>query len=142
MQRPHEFVFNEVQRKWSYERSKGFFRRLIEFGAIKAVAIDIIETESIDERRAFCTGEILNTWRYDDTGLKLIPKNTEIDNYKVEHCEYCFDKEKKVLLIVWANILPSASSRKHIHYFHNGTLYEIVENDGVEEFKVDRVWME
>jgi hypothetical protein len=142
MQKPNEFVFNEVQKKWSYERSKGFFRKLIGFGQIKAVAIDIFERESIDEKRGFCTGKVLNAWRYDDAGLRLIPKDTKIDSYKVEHCEYCFDEEKKKLMVTWANILSGGSNRKHIHYFHDGVAYDIVEKDGVEELNVVNAWIE
>jgi hypothetical protein len=118
MQKPHEFVLDQVQRKWSGERSKGFFTKLIELGEVKAIAIDILETENFDEEHMFCTGEILNRWRYDDTGLRYIPKNENVDQNIVEYCEY------------------------NIHYFSHGELYEIVESNGVEDFKVIGIFIE
>ncbi len=74
MHRPHEFVLNEVQCRWSYVHPKGFFKRLLKFGEM-VVAIDIIETESLDEEEKCCTGEILNKWRYDDKGLQILPED-------------------------------------------------------------------
>jgi hypothetical protein len=141
MQKPHEFVFNQVQCKWACERSKGFFTKLIELGEIKAVAIDIIETERFDERRKLCTGEILNRWRYDDTGLRYIPKHTDIDSHKVEYCKYCINKEQKKLMVVWIDISKIESRGKDIHYSRHGASFEIVESNGVEDFKVISVWM-
>ncbi len=143
MQKPHEFVLNEVQCRWSYERSKGFFRRLLDFGA-NPIAIDIIETESLDEKEAICTGEILNKWRQEETGLRVLSEYADMsyNQYKVEKCWYCIDREKKRVVITWANLLPGPSSRKGVHHFHNGTLYEIIENNGIEEFKAIGFCME
>ena len=142
MQKPHEMVLKEVRSRWSCYRNKSFFQRIIEFGQIKIAAIDIVETATFDEKYKFFTGETLNKWRYDDTGLHFIPKNAELDSHRVEYCKYCIDKEKRRLAIGWANILPSASSGKKIYYFGSGVVYEIAEDNGIEEFKVIRVWME
>jgi hypothetical protein len=142
MQKPHEFVLNEVKRRWSYERSKGFFTKLIELGEIKAVAIVILEKENFVDKRKFRKGKILNRWRYDDTGLQYIPKNEDVDQNRVEYCAYCINRKKKRLLIEWTNISTMDSSKKDIHYFCNGTFYEIVESNGIEDFKVIRVWIE
>ncbi len=141
MQKPHEFVLNEVQCRWSYKHPKGFFRRLLAFGTM-AVAIDIIEIESIDDEEKRCAGEILNRWKYDDAGLQIVPEKIDIYQYKVERYWYCFDREKKRLLVVRARFLPRVSLKKEVQYYHSGRLYEIVENDGIEEFKVIGFWMD
>jgi hypothetical protein len=142
MQKPHEFVLDQIRRKWSGERSKGFFTKLLELGEVKAVAIDILETESLDEKHMFCTGEILNRWRYDDSGLQYIPKNEDVDQNIVEYCSYCIKRKKKRLLIVWTDISTINSTKKDIHYFSHGEFYEIVEREGVEDFKVIGIWIE
>ncbi len=142
MQKPHEFVLDQVRRKWSYERSKGFFRRLIELGEVKAVAIDILETEYFEDRKEFRRGEILNRWRYDDSGLQYIPENTDIDGYKVECCAYCINREQRRFLIEWTSISKSDSRGKDIHYHSHGASFEIVESNGVEDFKMIGGWME
>jgi hypothetical protein len=142
MQKPHEFVLDQVRRKWSCERSKGFFQRLIELGEVKAVAIDILEKENFVDKKKFRKGKILNRWRYDDTGLQYIPENTDIDLHRMECCAYCLNREKKRLLIDWTNISAYKSTKKEIHYFRHGALYEIVESNGIEDFKVIGIWME
>ena len=111
-------------------------------GEIKAVAIDILEKENIDEKHMFCTGETLNRWRYDDTGLQYIPKNEDVDQNIVEYCAYCINRTKKRLLIEWTNISTMGSTKKDVHYFCNGTFYEIIENNGIEDFEVIGVWIE
>ena len=142
MQKPHEFVLDQVQRKWSCKRSKGFFTKLLELGEIKAVAIDIMETEGFDEKHKLCTGEILNRWKYDDSGLQYIPKDSVLESKRVEYCKYCINKEQKKLMIVWIDISNIESRGKDIHYSRHGASFEIVESNGVEDFKVIGVWME
>jgi len=142
MPHPHKLVLDRVRKKWASERSKGFFRKLLELGEIKPVAIEIVQTDSLDERTKLCTGETLNRWRYDDAGLQLLPLNADTSKQKLGYCYYCIDKEKKKLAIVWANILPIASRRKKIHYFHTGEVYEIIERDGVEDYKPISCWIE
>lgn len=140
---PHKLVLDWVQKKWSSERNKGFWLKFFELGQIKPVAIEIIQTASWDERNHMCTGEKLNRWKYDDVGLQLLATNkAEEGKQKVNYCYYCVDKDKKRLGVVWENILPMASNRKKIHYFQTGEVYEIVENDGVEEYKPISCWME
>ena len=143
MQKPHEFVLNKVQYKWSYESSKGFWGRLFAFGA-NPVAIDIIETESLDEEEKCCTGEILNKWRYDDKGLQILPEDMDMYQYqyKVEKCWYCLDRENKRLVITWAYLRSYGSNRNNSHYFHDGFLFEIIEKDGIEKFKGIGCWIE
>ena len=142
MQRPHILVYNEVQRQWSSHRLKGFFQWLIELGEMKPAAIDIIRTEDYDKKYKMCTGKTLNRWIYDKKGFRFIPPNEEIGKKNVETCTFCIDKDQKRLLIVWTNILTSASSRKNIHYFHTGTLYELVIKDGIEDYDIIGCWIE
>ncbi len=92
-----------------------------------------------------CDGDILNKWRYEETGLRVLSEYADMsyNQYKVEKCWYCIDREKKRLRVTWANFLPNASSyRKDVHHFHDSTLYEIIENNGIEEFKAIGFWME
>ena len=141
MQKPHKLVLDKVQKKWLSKRPKGFWSRLLELGEIKPVAIEIVQTASVDKGFKFCTGETLNRWRYNDAGLQLLPSNADTGEWKLEYCYYCIDKEKKKLAIVWANILSIAWRRK-IHYFHDGVVYEIIERNGVEEYKRISCWIE
>jgi len=142
MKKPHEFVFDKVQRKWANKRSKGFWQKLLELGEIKPVAIEIVQTDSLDERTKLCTGETLNRWIYDNTGLQLLPPNADTSEQVLEYCYYCIDKDKNKLAIVWANIQTIASRRKKIHYFHTGSIYAITECNGVEDYELIGTWIE
>ncbi len=66
-------------------------------------------------------------------GLQYIPKDEDVDQNIVEYCSYCINRKKKRLLIEWSNISTIDSSKKDIHYFHHGALYEIVERNGVDQ---------
>jgi len=61
---------------------------------------------------------------------------------KLEYCCYFVDKEKKRLVVVWTNILPMASTRKKIYYFHDGVVYKIDIDNGVENYELINTWME
>lgn len=142
MQRPHILVCHEVQRQWSSHRLKGFWQWLIELGEIKPAVVDIIQTKDYDKKYKMCTGDTINRWRYDKNGFQSVPVDEHIKDKVIGICEFCIDSEKKRLLIVWANILGSASSRKKIQYFHTGTLYEMVMNNGIEDYDIISTWIE
>jgi len=108
VEKPHRLVLDEVQKRWSSERSKGFLRKLVEVGGIKPVAIEILETESLYSGFKYCTGKTLRRWRYDDAGLRLLPPTADTHEEKVEYVYYSIDKVRKRLGIVWANILSSS----------------------------------
>jgi hypothetical protein len=143
MQKPNKLVLDKVQKRWSYRRSKGVLTKLINFIIIKPVAIEIVQTASVDEGFKFCTGETLNRWRYNDSGLQLLSNNVGAEEKKLDYCYYCLDKEKKKLAIVWANMFSGALRGSRIkHPYHHGEVYEIIEHNGVEEYKRISCWME
>jgi len=142
VEKPHRLVLDEVQKRWSSERSKGLLRKLFEFGGIKPVGIEIVETERLYSGFKYCAGKTLRRWRYDDTGLRLLPPTADTHEEKVEYVYYSIDRVRQRLAIVWANILSSASQSKKIHYFHNGTVYEIIEAGGVEDYELISTWIE
>jgi len=142
IKRPHKIVLDAVSRNWSYKYYKGFWQKLFELGEIKPVGIEIVQTDTLDERTNLCTGKTLNRWRYDDKGLQVIPLNTDTAGQLLDHCSYCIDKDKRKLAIVWENIFPGKSSRKNIHYINRGEVYQIVECDGVQDFELISCWIE
>jgi hypothetical protein len=128
--------------RWSNLQQKSVFRRLIEFGEIKPVAIDIIQTDGYDKKCKICIGEKINRWVYDRKGCHCVPLDENNEGKILETCTFCIDKEQKKLLVVWANILSSASSRRRIHYFQTGTLYELTIKNGVEDYDITSSWIE
>lgn len=138
----HILILNEVQQRWWYFRTRSILQKLMELGEIKPKAIDIIQTENYDERTNLCKGRTLNKWRYDNKGLRLLSPEEYSDQLIAEHCTFCIDKEKKRLIIEWAKIFPSDSSRKKIHYVHSGVTYELFDNDGIADFNTIGCWMD
>lgn len=139
---PHILVLNEVRMRWTNLHAKSFFQRLIELGEVKPDAIDIIQTDDYDRKCKICIGEKINRWIYDEKGCHCVPLDESIEDKIFETCTFCIDKEQKKLLVVWANILSSASSRKKIHYFHTGTHYELTIKNGIEDFEITSSWIE
>jgi len=140
---PHKLAFEEVQKKWSSISSTGVLLKLIDFIIIRPLAVEIVQTESIDDDGfKFCRGAILNRWRYNDSGLQLLPNKADEGEQKVEYCYYCIDKENKRLAILWANMFSGALRGSKIKYFRNGEVYEITEHDGVEDYNLISCWME
>ena len=142
IKQPHILVCHEVQRQWFSHRYKSFWRWILELGEIKPDAIKVVQTSDYDKKHKMCTGDIINKWRFDEKGFRPVPANEYIEKKIVETCEFCIDSEQKRLLIVWANILGSASSRRKIQYFHTGTLYEMVVNNGIEDYDIIGGWIE
>jgi hypothetical protein len=142
---PHKLVLDRVQKKWSSNHSKGVLAKFIEFIIIRPIAIEIVQTESIDDEGfKFCRGETLNRWRYNDSGLQLLPQNkAEEGEHKVDYCYYCLDKEKKKLAILWSSMFSGAFRGSKIKYpYHHGEVYEIIERNGVEDYNLISCWME
>lgn len=142
IKQPHILVCHEVQRQWSSHQYKSFWRWILELGEIKPRAIEVIQTSEYDNKHRMCTGDPINRWRYDRKGFQYKPAEEHIEEKIVEVCSFCIDKEQKRVLIVWSNILGSASSRKKMHYFGTGTLYEVVMKDGIEDYEVIGGWIE
>lgn len=142
MHEPHEIVLKAIQKKWEYNRSKSFVTKLLELGEIKATATIILQTEYFDEIQRRCSGKILHRWKYDYSGLHNLSEDIDVSQQKVDYCCYCIDKEQKRIVVQWDTILPSASTRKHLHYFDYGAIYEIVRDKDVDVFKVIRTWIE
>ena len=142
MIKPHKLVYDAVWRKWFDFRHRGFLKKLFQLGAVKPLGIEIIQTASLDEKTKMCTGEIINRWRYDGNGLKIVPLNSDAGEQKFDYCYYCIDKDKRKFAITWATIFPNQSTRKKTHYIHHGEIYEIVERDGIQDFELISCWME
>ncbi|MDO8335745.1 MAG: hypothetical protein Q7T74_03115 [Candidatus Saccharibacteria bacterium] len=142
LKKPHKLVLDRVQQRWSSRYSKSFLTKLTDFILIRPAAIEIVQTASDEKGFKFCTGETLNRWRYNDAGLQIPSPNTD-NKQKVEYCYYCIDQKKKKLAISWAKMFSGAlRGSKTINYFHDGTVYEIVERNGVEEYNLISCWME
>lgn len=141
MQLPHKIILEAVQQRWASKQAKGFFTKLFELGEIKALSIIVVQTETYDEKTRMCSDEIINRWKYDHSGLQPLSVNIDLSREQADYCYYCIDEEKKRIIMNWETIFPCASTRKHLHYNSFGAIYEIVEEEGVEVFKVIRTWI-
>ena len=139
---PHKIVLETIEKSWEYKRSKRLLTKILEFGEIRAHADIIIEMEHYDEEHRRTTGRILNKWKYDKSGLQKIAVEEDYTGQQVDYCYYCFDRQKKLLVIDWFTIFPGNSTRKKLEYTGRGVTFEIIEKDGEEDYKIIRTWIE
>lgn len=143
MNKPPKLVLDEVQRRWPPKHSKGILTKLIDFIIIRPIAIEVVQTDSFDEKTNRCTGKTLNRWRYNDLGLQSLSDNADEEEQKLDYCYYCLDKEKKKLVIEWSSMFSGALKGSRIkHPYNHGEIYEVIECNGVEEYRLIRCWIE
>lgn len=139
---PHRFVLELVQESWSNEHSKNFWHKLSSFFFIKPTAIEIIQTNNVNNSFKHCTGATLQRWLYSDEGLKIIPLNAETTDRTVNYCWYCIDEKKKQLAVVWSNIFSGSFKGTKIRRGLHGTVYEIITSNCMENYEPINVWIE
>jgi len=141
IEEPHKYVLELVKNKWANECPKSFWRKLTSFIFINPTAIEITQTNTVDEDFKHCNGKKLRRWWYNDEGLRIIPLDSDTDKEILNHCRYCLDEEKKQFAIVWENIFSGSFKGSKIRYGVHGAIYKIVDDNGVEKYQPINVWI-